>query len=171
MDEPARREFVEFVRARTGALFRVAYALTERQHLAEDLLQSALEKVAVRWQRIEDPERYVKRVMYHEYISWWRRRRRETPVPVTPQRADPTDQSAEADLRDAVRRALAKLTPRQRAVLVLRYLEDCSEAEVARILDCGQSTVSSMASRALARLRTLCPELRDTDLEACRDQR
>ncbi len=176
MDEPARREFVDFVTARTGALFRVAYALTERQHLGEDLLQSALEKVAVRWHRIEDPERYVKRVMYHEYVSWWRRRRRETAFLDTAladssQGADPTDHAAMVDLRHAVRQALAKLTPRQRAVLVLRYLEDCSETEVARMLDCSPSTVSSMASRALRRLRTLCPELGNTDLEACGDQR
>src|SRR6266511_4015937 len=104
MDEPARREFVDFVTARTGALFRVAYALTERQHLGEDLLQSALEKVAVRWHRIEDPERYVKRVMYHEYVSWWRRRRRETAFLDTAladssQGADPTDHAAMVDLR------------------------------------------------------------------------
>jgi RNA polymerase sigma-70 factor (sigma-E family) len=166
MDELAQREFVEFVTARTVALFRVAHALTGRQHLAEDLLQSALEKVASRWGRIDDPERYVKRVMYHEYVSWWRRRGRETFVADPALGPDPTDQAAAADLRDAVRRALAKLTSRQRAVLVLRYLEDYTEADVAKILNCSPSTVSSMASRALARLREWCPELRDSDLEA-----
>lgn len=154
------REFLEFCRARTPALFRVAYGFTGEQHLAEDLLQVALERTAARWRHLEDPEAYLRRVMFHEYVSWWRRwRRREVPVAAPPERPDLVDAMAGADLRRALRDALLRLAPRQRAVLVLRYLEDLSEREVAEILGCAPSTVSSQASRALARLRELCPEL------------
>lgn len=102
----------------------------------------------------------MRRILYHEYVSWWRRwRRREIPVAEPPERADPADPQGDAELRRALRVALGRLSPRQRAVLVLRYLEDYSEREVAAILGCSASTVSSQASRALARLRQLCPEL------------
>lgn len=160
MDPTARREFLEFCQARTSTLFRVAYGFTADQQLAEDLLQTALERTATRWARVQDPEAYVRRVMYHEFVSWWRRwRRRETSVAELPERPDPADPTADADLRRAVRAALLRLGVRQRAVIVLRYLEDYSEQEVAEILGCARSTVSSQASRALARLRELCPEL------------
>lgn len=166
VDPAARREFLEFCQARTTTLFRVAYGFTADQQLAEDLLQTALERTARRWARVEDPEAYVRRVMYHEFVSWWRRwRRRETPVAEPPDRPDPADPTAATDLRRALRTALLRLGPRQRAVIVLRYLEDYSEREVAEILSCAQSTVSSQASRALAKLRELCPELADTDQE------
>lgn len=167
MDPTARREFLEFCQARTSTLFRMAYGFTADQQLAEDLLQTAFERTARRWARIEDPEAYVRRVMYHELVSWWRRwRRRETSVAELPDRPDPADPTAAADLRRALRTALLRLGPRQRAVIVLRYLEDYSEREVAEILGCAPSTVSSQASRALARLRELCPELADTEQEA-----
>jgi RNA polymerase sigma-70 factor (sigma-E family) len=167
VDPTTRREFLEFCRARTSTLFRVAYGFTADQQLAEDLLQTALERTARRWERIDDPEAYVRRVMYHEFISWWRRwRRRETSVAEPPDRPDPADPTEAADLRRSLRAALLRLGPRQRAVIVLRYLEDYSEREVAEILGCAPSTVSSQASRALARLRELCPELAGTAQEA-----
>ncbi len=160
----ARREFLEFCRARTPVLFRVAYGFTADQQLAEDLLQTALERTARRWALVDDPEAYVRRVMYHEFVSWWRRwRRRETSVAEPPDRPDPADPIGAADLRRALRTALLRLGPRQRAVIVLRYLEDHTEREVAEILGCTPSTVSSQASRALARLRQLCPELSHAD--------
>lgn len=169
MDPTARQEFLEFCRARTATLFRVAYGFTADQQLAQDLLQTAFERTARRWARIGDPEAYVRRVMYHEFVSWWRRwRRREMVVAEPPDRPDPADATAAADLRRALRAALLRLGPRQRAVIVLRYLEDYSEREVAEILGCAPSTVSSQASRALARLRELCPELADTDQEGGR---
>jgi RNA polymerase sigma-70 factor (sigma-E family) len=160
VEAAARQEFLEFCRTRSASLFRVAYALAADQHLAEDLLQTALERAARHWARIDDPEAYVRRVMYHEVVSWWRRWRRRERLVATPlDRPDPCDATAASDLQQALRTAMVALGPRQRAVLVLRYLEDRSEREVAQILGCAPSTVSSQSSRALARLRELCPEL------------
>lgn len=160
MDPTAEQEFLEFCRARSRVLFRVAYAITTDQHLAEDLLQTALERVAARWHRIDDPEAYARRIMFNESTSWWRGwRRRESPTADLPDRPHPDDPIATADLSELVRSALGRLGRRQRAVLVLRYMEDHSERDVAAILGCSPSTVASQASRALARLRHLCPEL------------
>jgi RNA polymerase sigma-70 factor (sigma-E family) len=162
VDEAAERDFTEFVAMRTHSLFRVAYALTGDQHAAEDLLQNALAKAALRWTRIRgDAEPYVKRILYRDCASLWRRgnRRRETAMATPPERpvADP---AVETDLRLMLREALRRLPPRQRAVLVLRYLDDLSEKQVAELLGCSASTVGSQASRALARLRdTVGPAL------------
>jgi RNA polymerase sigma-70 factor (sigma-E family) len=157
VDPTAERAFLDFVEESTPALFRVAYALTGQQHAAEDLLQTALERVVARWQRVTDPQAYAKRVMYHEYLSWWRRwRRRETSVPAPPERISSDDPAQSVVVRRTLQVALRQLPPRQRAVVVLRYLEDRSEHEVAEILGCSIKTVSSQASRALLRLRTAC---------------
>lgn len=163
MNAQTQQEFLDFVEAATPALFRVAYALTGQQHAAEDLLQTALERVVRSWRRIDDPSAYAKTVMYHEYVAWWRRwRRREQPVAVPPERSGAGDTAREVALRQALHAALRQLGPRQRAVLVLRYLEDRSEQEVAALLGCSSKTVSSQASRALARLRSLCGDLADS---------
>jgi RNA polymerase sigma-70 factor (sigma-E family) len=149
------REFTAFVAERTHALFRVAYALTGNQHAAEDLLQGALAKTFAKWHRIStDAEGYVKRILYRDWISlWrWRSRRPETPMSWVPDRSD-ADRSDETVLRLVLRDALLTLPPRQRAVVVLRYLDDLGEREVAEILGCSAGTVASQASRALAKLR------------------
>jgi RNA polymerase sigma-70 factor (sigma-E family) len=160
MDSTAQREFLEFCQARSRALFHVAYAITADQHLAEDLLQTALERVAGRWHQIGDPDAYARRIMFNESTSWWRSwRRRESPTADVPDRSPPHDPTENADLSHALRSALRRLGRRQRAVLVLRYLDDHSERDVAHMLGCSPSTVASQASRALARLRALCPEL------------
>ena len=163
MDSRSEREFLDFVTARSHVLFRVAFALTGHQQAAEDLLQSALAKTAARWRRIEGaPEPYVRKILYHDHVSWWRRRSSaELPVAAIPDRGGGRDLSHDAVLRLTVARALLRLGPRQRAVLVLRFLEDLSEAEVARIMGCSPGTVGSQTSRALARLRQLAPELRE----------
>jgi RNA polymerase sigma-70 factor (sigma-E family) len=160
VDRAIETEFTQFVRDRTPALFRVAYALTGEQHGAEDLLQMAFARAASRWSRIHgDPEAYVRRVLYHQHISRWRYRRRrpETLMADLPEgghlgtsQPDPADQTV---TRLRLRMALRALPPRQRAVVVLRYLEDLSEREVADVLGCSTGTVASQASRALARLR------------------
>lgn len=166
MDAQSTREFLDFVSARSPALLRTAYALTGDQHAAQDLLQSALARTAVRWRRIEEaPEAYVRRAMVNEQVSWWRRRRvlRIDPSAFLPERPS-GDPSHDVDLRLSLRAALLRLAPRQRAVLVLRYLEDLSVEDTAAVLGCKPSTVGSQTTRALARLRALAPELARTDL-------
>lgn len=159
MDGGAAQEFTEFVSARGRVLLRTAYALTGSQHAAEDLVQTALAKAMLRWSRLHgDAEPYVRRIMYNEYVSWWRWRRRRAEVLTAdpPERGEGGEDTA---LRVAVRAALGTLPPRQRAVLVLRYLEDLSEREVAELLGVSPGTVASQASRALATLRGRMPEL------------
>lgn len=162
MDDAARTEFLAFVHGRTKSLFRLAYALSGQQQAAEDLLQTGLEKIALRWRRIDDPEAYAKRVIYHEFVTSRRRHRaKEILTAHLPERAQAVDPNRTVDLRRALVAALATLPPRQRAVLVLRYLEDHTDTEIARIMGCSRPTVSSQAHRALARLRARCPELSD----------
>jgi len=150
------------VAQRTHALLRIAYALTGDQHAAEDLVQTALAKAFVRWSRIRgEAEPYVKQIIYNDSASRWRRpsRHAETTVAAPPDRAVATDPTHEAHLRLILRDALLALPPRQRAVLVLRYLEDMSIDETAHVLGCRPGTVASQASRALTKLRDLVPDL------------
>jgi RNA polymerase sigma-70 factor (sigma-E family) len=155
VNERDRREFGEFAAARSGALIGLAYVLTADQHAAEDLLQTALTRAAGRWGRIHDPEAYVRQIMYREQISSWRRRarRRETTMADPPDRAIMADTGAEARL--IVREALRALPAGKRAVLVLRYLEDLPEAQVASILGCSVGTVRSQTSKAITQLRSV----------------
>jgi RNA polymerase sigma-70 factor (sigma-E family) len=154
--------FNEFVTARSAALARTAFLLTgDRQH-AEELVQTALTAAAERWTRLDDPERYVRRVLYTRAVSWWRvrrRRRAEVLVDAPPERGAVSRD--DPDLRVVLSQALARLTPKQRAVLVLRFYEDRSESETAELLGVGLGTVKSQTRDALRRLRTLAPELAD----------
>jgi RNA polymerase sigma-70 factor (sigma-E family) len=156
--------FAEFVRARERGLLRTAYLLTADAQLAEDLLQSALAKTARHWPRIRsgNPEGYVRRAMYTESVSWWRRRHgmREVPIDDLGGRAAAFG-AEDVDLRFACLAALRKLSARQRAVLVLRFYEDLSQAQIAEILGCSVGTVKSQTHDALARLRTVAPDLRE----------
>lgn len=149
--------FAEFVAARSDALLRSAWLLTGDAGRAEDLLQTVLADVWRRWAAITGgghPEAYVRRALFTTYVSWWRRRwRHEIP-------GQPADRSASGDLagesadRDAVRRALARLSRQQRAIVVLRYVEDLTVQRTAEVLGCSQNTVKVQASRALRMLRT-----------------
>ena len=153
-------DFHAFVVARTPALSRTAYLLTGDAHLAEDLVQTALFKAARHWRRIQSsPEAYVRRILYTQNVSWWRARRhvQETPV----QGYDAPAAAGDHDLRLTLEEALGRLTTRQRTVLVLRYFEDLTEVQTAEVLGIGAGTVKSIGRQALARLRTLAPELRD----------
>src|SRR2546421_1907204 len=144
MDEFAG--FTEFVAARSAALSRLAYLLTGDHGAAEDLLQDALTKAATRWRRIDLPEAFIRRAMYHQAVSGWRRRRRIREQPVAEPFEDPAgrpDSSDEAVRRIVLERALARLTPRQRAVLVLRFYEDRPAVEAAEMLGCSVGTVKS----------------------------
>ena len=166
MNADEERSFCDFVVARGPALMRLGYLLTGGdQHAAEDLVQSALGKALPRWGGIEAPEAYVRRAMYRHQVSWWRRpsNRNETAHAVLPESAAP-DHTGSVDLRMALRAALSTLTHRQRAVLVLRYLEDMSERDVAEALGVTVGTVRSTAHRALAQLRTRTPGLTDLQL-------
>ena len=149
--------FDAFVRDRTAGLARTAFLLTADHHLAEDLLQATLAKVADRWTTIVrrgDPTAYVRKVMLHTAISWRRRRwHGEVPTAVLP---DAPRADAAAPLGDErLRAALAQVPPRQRAALVLRYYEDLSETETAACLGCSVGTVKSQTAKGLARLRSL----------------
>ncbi|MER7333346.1 MULTISPECIES: SigE family RNA polymerase sigma factor [unclassified Micromonospora] len=171
MAEETDGEFTAFVNERGDVLLRIAYALAGSQHGAEDLLQNALAKAYARWPRIRgDAEPYVRRILYHDQVSGWRRRSRrlEVPVAALPERAGDRDSGHDADLRMLLRDALLALPPRQRAVLTLRYLEDLSVEQTAALLGCRTGTVASQTSKALAKLRHLVPALDDADQEVSR---
>jgi RNA polymerase sigma-70 factor (sigma-E family) len=163
MDADLEAEFSDFVAARSHSLFRTALALTGHRQQAEDLLQTVLIKGARHWPRIRSgaPEAYLRTALYRQRTSWWRslRRRPEVATDTVPETAVTGDATADVDLHLALRQALARLAPKHRAVLVLRYFEDRPDAEIAEILGCAESTVRSQAVRALARLRQLAPEL------------
>lgn len=147
--------FEDFVAGRGQALQRFGYALTGDWALAEDLLQTALARAYPRWSRIQrdDPENYVRKIMINTWSSWWRRKwRGEVPAPQLPEAAG-HDAYAEVDHRHALRAALAKLPPRQRAIVVLRYHQDMSETQVADLLGISVGAVKSQAARGLAALR------------------
>ena len=146
--------FSAFVAARSRHLLHAAHLLTGDRHRAEDLLQTALTRAYLRWDELTEPEGYVRRTMINAHIDWWRRRPwREECTDEVPEVALP-DGADDHAVRDAVLTALDVLSPRQRAVVVLRYYEDLPEAEIADILGCSPGTVKSAASRAMARLRT-----------------
>jgi RNA polymerase sigma-70 factor (sigma-E family) len=152
--------FEEYVAARLPALSRTAYLLTGHHQDAEDLVQRALVKVVAVWPRIADhPDPYVKRVMYHENVSRWRRRSRrpEQLTGTVPERA--THDRADTDTRLALEEALRRLTPKQRTVLVLRYYEDLTEVQTAEAMGVALGTVKSQTRHALMRLRELAPGL------------
>ncbi len=152
--------FEDFVVARGDALLRLALMLAGDRHHAEDLVQSVLAKAYVRWSRVaamEQPEAYLKRVLVNEHLRWWRRRGgREVLVDTPADRA--ADGGGRLEAREAAWQLLRVLPKRQRAVLVLRYYEDLSDAEIAVVLGCAQSTVRSQAARALTALRAVVPQ-------------
>jgi RNA polymerase sigma-70 factor (sigma-E family) len=149
--------FAQFVAARERALQRTAWVLTGDWGLAEDLVQTALVRSWPRWERIrrrDDPDVYVRRVMFNTWATWSRRKwRAERATETIPESPAPGDMAADIAVRVAVRSALASLTARQRAVLVLRLFDDLSEVQVAQVLGCAVGTVKSTMSQALAKLR------------------
>jgi len=152
----AEQEFRDFVAARGAALHRTAYLLVGDWALAEDLVQTALVKTYLAWQRlggIAAVEPYTRKVLVNTATSGFRRRwHGERPTDELPPVAvaDGADERAE---RDRVWQVVSTLPPRQRAVLVLRYYEDLSEAETARLLEVSVGTVKSQGARAMETLR------------------
>ena len=159
MDAQDEEDFRDFVVGQWHALLRTAYLLTGDRGDAEDLVQSVLVRVHRNWHRIERrdaPAVYARRILVNLNASFWRRRLRlhEQPTDRLPERvgADATEAHA---LRDELRRACLRLPPRQRAVLVLRYFEDLSEADTAATLGISVGAVKSQTSRGLDRLRAI----------------
>ena len=148
-------QFAAFVAGRGPALQRTAYLLTGDWALAEDLLQTALAKSYLAWGRIrhDDPEGYVRKVLANTHASWWRRKwRGEAPTEVLPD-GPAHDGTAAVDDAVPLAAALRRLPPKQRAVVVLRYHEDLTEAQTAKALGVSVGTVKSQTSKALATLR------------------
>ncbi|MBN0048266.1 SigE family RNA polymerase sigma factor [Streptomyces actuosus] len=158
MQAELENRFQEFVRARWSHLVRTAYLLTGDAHHAEDLTQTALAKAYRSWRRVaraDNPEAYVRRMLVSCNSDRFRKRRvQESLTAAPPDRAGSEEATSWAAERSALMTALAGLPPRQRAVVVMRYWEDLSEAEVAGVLGCSPGTVKSQASKGLAKLRT-----------------
>jgi RNA polymerase sigma-70 factor (sigma-E family) len=150
-------DFSEYVAARGEALERYAYVLTGDAHRAEDLVQTALLKAYRRWRRVsraDSPDAYVRRIVTTSYLDWRRRRSNaEEPAAVLVEQPGGPDPADRVAVRDELRRALATLSPRQRAVLVLRHYEGWTDAAIADVLRCGEPAVRTHASRGLQRLR------------------
>ena len=153
-------EFEEFAQARAPHLLRAAWLLCGDVHQAEDLVQETLAKVYVRWHRrlagsIDNPAAYAQTTLVRTFLSSRRRRSSgELPYAEPPDEVRP-DRAADTDLQLLVAEALRGLAPADRAVLVLRYLEDRSVAEVARLLGVSEGAVRNRSMRALDRLRPL----------------
>ncbi|MCH0565406.1 MULTISPECIES: SigE family RNA polymerase sigma factor [unclassified Streptomyces] len=158
MQAELETRFQEFVQARWSHLVRTAYLLTGDAHHAEDLTQTALAKAYRSWRRVaraDNPEAYVRRMLVSCNSDRFRKRRvQESLTAAPPDRAGNDEATSWAAERSALMTALAGLPPRQRAVVVMRYWEDLSEAEVAGVLGCSPGTVKSQASKGLAKLRT-----------------
>lgn len=159
-------DFGTYVAARLPSLLRFGYALTGNPHDASDLVQDTLVNVGLHWARVQRSEggvdAYVRRAMANGRISRWRRRRRETLVADMPEQVAATVDRLD---HEPLWQALRELPPRQRAVIVLRYYEDLSEAEIAAALGIAPGTVKSQASKAMATLRArLTPELEDRSI-------
>ncbi|MCX4763338.1 SigE family RNA polymerase sigma factor [Streptomyces sp. NBC_01275] len=152
--------FASYVRARQPVLLRTARSLTANPSDAEDLLQTALAKTYVAWERIEDHralDGYVRRALVNTRTSQWRKRKVDEYVCDELPEPDPTlcgdDPAEQQALHDAMWRAIMKLPARQRAMVVLRYYEDLSEVQTAEVLGVSVGTVKSAVSRALGKLR------------------
>ncbi|MBV9383770.1 MAG: SigE family RNA polymerase sigma factor [Streptosporangiaceae bacterium] len=155
MNQALDEEFGRFMRDRWPAMVRLAYALTRNPWTAEDVAQAAFTKAYAAWPRVtqaRNPAAYVKRIVINEHrdrAREWRLAERFAEIPLD----RGVDVIAETDDRSALMAALRALGPRQRAVVVLRYWLDLSEAEIATAMSCSAGTVKSQASRALAALR------------------
>jgi RNA polymerase sigma-70 factor (sigma-E family) len=158
--DPDGRSLERLLDERGDRLMRAAVALTGSRADGEDLLQTALERLLRNWRRVEsDPEGYLWRTLYHLAADGWRVRGRWrgrlAALRVEARPATGVEDLAVVDTRDQLVRLLHQLPPRQRAVIVLRYWEQRTEAETAALLGCSEGTVKSATSRGLRRLREL----------------
>lgn len=158
MDRSRRdAEFDQFVAARSTSLRRTAFLIVRDWHAAEDVVQSVLVRLFVRWHRVrqDSVDAYARRAVVNASISYTRRHRRESPTDVTADIAQPE----QSGVSQPVLTALGQLPPVQRAVVALRYLDDMSVAEVAGVLNVSESTVKTHTSRAMTTLRRSIPDL------------
>ena len=158
--------FDEFAATRLDAVLRFAVVLTNDKGLAEDVVQEVLIRAHQRWAQIaemEYPEAYVRRMVVNEFLSWRRKWSRYVPqADVEPDTRQPDHAEAQAE-RSAMLGEVAKLPRRQRAVLVLRYYEGMSDAQIAEALGCAETTVRGYAFRGLAALRIeLASDMKET---------
>lgn len=153
--------FTAWATERQAALVRTAVLLTGDHQRAEDLAQEALTKVAMRWHKLRDghPDAYARTILVRDNISWWRKHRRER-IGLNDRDDRPMGSAvAASDRQILVRSALAQLTPKQRATIVLRFYDDLSEAQAAEALGVSVGTIKSTTHLALRRLREAAPEL------------
>ena len=153
---PEQIDFGDFVRQRSAALFRTAYVLTGSRDAAEDLVQEALEKACRHWRRIsavDSPEAYVRRIVVNLANDRWRRLGRAKETSAVPDRADPRDAYQRVELHDEVIRALQTLPMGMRTVVVLHYLHDMGDQQIAAMLGISANAVRSQLTRGLAKLR------------------
>jgi RNA polymerase sigma-70 factor (sigma-E family) len=155
-------EFVEFATASSAGLRHAAYLLTGDRHTAEDAVQATLVRTYAAWHRVrrDDAFAYARRTLVNYVTDRWRRRLKEYATDDLPEPAAGPDIADEVALRQWVRGALALLTPRERVVIVMRYLFDLPEATVAHDLGITAGTVKSTTSRALAKLRVSADDVR-----------
>jgi RNA polymerase sigma-70 factor (sigma-E family) len=149
-------DFESFVAARQTTLLRAAWLLTGDAQLAQDLVQSALLRAWPKWTKLREQgqaEAYVRRIMFNTNATWWRRRVRDSEN-LMQRPPDVPMQGSDLDLRETLRSALLTLPRRQRAVVILRYLEDLSEHDAAEVLGCSLGTVKSQTHHALKKLRS-----------------
>jgi RNA polymerase sigma-70 factor (sigma-E family) len=152
-------EFREFMRDRASLLHQSAYLLCGDWHLAHDLVQDTLVKAYQHWPRVrqaDSPDAYVRGILLNEARTRWRRRDRAMPVSRFPEGREPVAPDATDDIarRAGLLQALLALPLRQRATIILRYLEGMSERETAAVLGCSEGTVKSQSARALGTLRS-----------------
>jgi RNA polymerase sigma-70 factor (sigma-E family) len=166
-NDRAVAELEQFLAERADRFLRTAVLLTGSREAGQDLLQTALERLLRHWRTLSgDPEGYLRRTLYNLAADGFRRQGRlqRKLLLLRTDTRPPPDVTAQVDLRDALVRMLVQLPPRQRAVLVLRYWEQLSEAETAAVLGWPEGTVKSAASRGLRRLRELAEGWQPTEL-------
>jgi RNA polymerase sigma-70 factor (sigma-E family) len=156
-DDRKDAEFAAYMSARQPSLLRTAYLLTGDVHTAEDLVQTALAKLYLSWDKVQRRELvdgYVRRILVNEHNSLWRRswKRREVSSEFVPEVAAPPHEADDGESR-ALWQFVQTLPRKQRAAIVLRYYEELSEAETAAVLGVSVGTVKSQTSRALATMR------------------
>jgi RNA polymerase sigma-70 factor (sigma-E family) len=161
MRQSEEDQFTAFVRAHNASLFRTAYLMTGDYQRAEDLLQTTLVRLYQRWPRVEAMDRplgYARKVLVSQTVSWWRRRSSHETTMLLRDEPVPGDRMDEVAEHERVWQAVLSLPARQRAVTVLRYYEDLSEAQIAGALDMAPGTVKSHSHAAARKLAKLLGE-------------